>query len=309
MRYFVPGGAGYIGSVLVGELLARGESVLVSDNLMYRQSSLLPYFRNQAFEFQLADFNDTNSMARLAAKADVVIPLAAIVGAPAVARSPGLAREVNLDAPLRFFKCLSKDQLLLMPTTNSAYGNTGANSICDESSQLRPLSEYAKAKVIVEEALMSRGGAISFRLATVFGLSPRMRLDLLLNDFTYQALSKTKVELFEPGFYRNFIHVADVARVFLHGVEHYASMKDQIFNVGLSSANLTKLEMCEKIAAHVSWFQYRVVNDGHDPDQRNYIVSNAKIERTGFLPDCTVDQGIEELKAAFGMLDYESMRN
>ena len=196
----------------------------------------------------------------------------------------------------------SDRQLILMPTTNSAYGSGDDNNYCTEESPLNPISNYAIEKVEVEKYLMDRQNVISFRLATVFGMSPRMRIDLLVNDFTYRAVKDRTVVLFESHFKRNYIHVRDVSRVFLHGLKNFESMKGNIFNVGLSDANVSKRELCERIASAVPGFVYIENDIGMDPDQRNYIVSNAKLEKTGYKPSVSLDQGISELVKGYKMI-------
>jgi nucleoside-diphosphate-sugar epimerase len=204
---------------------------------------------------------------------------------------------------------LSSEQLVLMPTTNSAYGSGDENNYCDENSPLNPISKYAVDKVEIEQELMSHGNAVSFRLATVFGMSPRMRLDLLVNDFTYRAVNDGFMVLFESHFKRNYIHVIDIARVFLHGIENHNSMVGEIYNVGLSDANVSKWELCEAIARHVENFYFVEAEVGVDPDQRNYIVSNAKIEASGFKPQMSLDAGIAELVKGYRMINNRKYGN
>jgi nucleoside-diphosphate-sugar epimerase len=231
-----------------------------------------------------------------------VIPLAALVGAPLCNQDPVGATTTNRDAILMMLKNLSRSQMVLMPTTNSAYGTGEKDNFCTEESPLRPISRYAIEKVEVEKHLMQHPGAISFRLATVFGMSPRMRIDLLVNDFTYRAVNDRFVVLFESSFKRNYIHVRDVSRVFQHGLANFARMQGQIYNVGLSDANVSKRELCEIIARHVPGFVFLEAPVGKDPDQRNYIVSNAKIEATGYQPAHSLDAGVAELVKGYTMI-------
>ena len=298
----VTGGAGYIGSTLVPELLAAGHKVTVLDNFMFRQASLNHVCHHPKFDVVKGDIRVEATLAPLLRKADVVIPLAALVGAPICSADPVGAKTVNHDAILMMLKMLSRDQRVLMPTTNSAYGSGDENNFCTEDSPLRPISQYARDKVAIEDALMQGDNAISFRLATVFGMSPRMRLDLLVNDFTYRALHDRFVMLFEGDFKRNYVHVRDVVRVFLHGIEHFDAMRGQIYNVGLSEANVSKRELCQHIQRQLPEFVFLDAPVGKDPDQRNYIVSNAKIEATGFRPQVSLDQGISELLKGFHMI-------
>jgi nucleoside-diphosphate-sugar epimerase len=298
----VTGGAGYIGSTLVPELLAAGHKVTVLDNFMFRQASLNHVCHHPKFDVVKGDIRVEATLAPLLRKADVVIPLAALVGAPICSADPVGAKTVNHDAILMMLKMLSREQRVLMPTTNSAYGSGDENNFCTEESPLRPISQYARDKVAIEDALMQGDNAISFRLATVFGMSPRMRLDLLVNDFTYRALHDRFVMLFEGDFKRNYVHVRDVVRVFLHGIEHFDAMRGQIYNVGLSEANVSKRELCQHIQRQLPEFVFLDAPVGKDPDQRNYIVSNAKVEATGFRPQVSLDQGITELLKGFRMI-------
>ena len=225
-----------------------------------------------------------------------------IVFAPMCSADPVCAKTINHDAILLKLRLMSRQQRILMPTTNSAYGSGDQNNFCTEESPLKPISIYAREKVAIEGELMQRENAVSFRLATVFGMSPRMRIDLLVNDFTYRAVHDRFVVLFESQFKRNYIHVRDIARVFLHGIQNFEAMRGQIYNVGLSEANVSKRELCERIAKHVPDFTFIDAPVGKDPDQRNYIVSNEKIERTGFKPAVSLDAGIAELVKGFTMI-------
>jgi nucleoside-diphosphate-sugar epimerase len=298
----VTGGAGYLGSTMVPELLNAGYKVSVIDNFMFKQTSLNHVCHHPNFEIVKGDIRVESAMLPLMKKADVIIPLAALVGAPLCSKDPVGATTINHDAIMMMLKHVSKDQILLMPTTNSAYGTGDENNYCTEESPLRPISQYAIEKVEIEKAFMEHPNSISFRLATVFGMSPRMRVDLLVNDFTYRAVYDRFVVLFESQFKRNYIHVRDVMRVFMHALSNYDKMKGQIYNVGLSDANVSKKELCEHIAKHVPEFVYLDAPVGKDPDQRNYIVSNAKIEATGFKQQYSLDTGIAELVKGYTMI-------
>jgi nucleoside-diphosphate-sugar epimerase len=298
----VTGGAGYIGSTLVPDLLRAGHHVTVLDNFMFRQTSLNHVCHDPHFSVVRGDIRLEGVMATLLREADIVIPLAALVGAPLCNLDPVGATSTNRDAIMLMLRLLSREQLVLMPTTNSAYGSGDADNFCTEESPLRPISLYAKEKVDVEKALMDRGNAISLRLATVFGMSPRMRLDLLVNDFTYRAVHDRFVVLFESAFKRNYIHVRDVSRAFQHSINNFTLMKDQIYNVGLSDANVSKRELCVRIQQQVKDFTFLDAPVGTDPDQRNYIVSNAKIEKTGYTTSVSLDAGISELIKGYTML-------
>ncbi len=297
----VTGGAGYLGSTLVPQLLQAGHKVTVLDNFMFKQTSLNHVCHNPNFNVVKGDIRVEETIAPLLKKADIVIPLAALVGAPLCNADPVGASTINHDAIIMMLKLMSKEQYILMPTTNSAYGTGDENNFCTEESPLHPISSYAKEKVKVEKALMERENAISFRLATVFGMSPRMRIDLLVNDFTYRAVYDRFIVLFESSFKRNYVHVRDVTRAFMHGIENFEQMKGQIYNVGLSDANISKKELCEKIKQHCPDFVIIDAPVGIDPDQRNYIVSNAKIEATGFKPQVSLDNGIVELIKGYTM--------
>jgi nucleoside-diphosphate-sugar epimerase len=298
----VTGGAGYLGSTMVPDLLAAGHKVTVLDSFFFKQASLNHACHHPNFSVVKGDIRVEKVIAPLMKKADVIIPLAALVGAPLCTLDPVGATTVNHDAITLMLKHLSKQQIVLMPTTNSAYGTGDENNHCTEESPLRPISQYAIEKVAIEKELMQHPNAISFRLATVFGMSPRMRIDLLVNDFTYRAVVDRFVVLFESHFKRNYIHVRDVSRAFQHGLNNFERMKNQIYNVGLSDANVSKKELCQHIQKQVPDFVFIEAPVGKDPDQRNYIVSNAKIEATGYKPSVSLDQGIGELIKGYTMI-------
>jgi nucleoside-diphosphate-sugar epimerase len=301
-RILVTGGAGYLGSIMVPELLAAGHRVTVLDNFMYRQNSLAHVCNHAGFDAINGDQRVEATMVGLLKNADIVIPLGALVGAPLCNKDPVGATTINHDSILMMLRHVSPQQAVLMPTTNSAYGSGDKDNFCTEESPLKPISQYAIEKVQVEQALMRHPNAISFRLATVFGMSPRMRTDLLVNDFVYRAVNDRFVVLFESHFKRNYIHVRDVARAFLHGIGRLDSMRGQIYNVGLSDANVSKKELCEAIRKQVPDFTFVEAAVGKDPDQRNYIVSNAKLEATGYRPVVSLDDGIRELIKGYRMI-------
>ena len=302
MKILVTGGAGYIGSVLTPELLSNGHEVTVVDNFMYEQNSLAHVCYLPQLKILRGDVRSREIMKSVLANQDVIIPLAAYVGAPLCSSDPVGARTVNKEAIAMMLELLSPDQLILMPTTNSAYGSGDKNNFCTEDSTLNPISQYAIDKVAVEKMLMQHENAISFRLATVFGMSPRMRIDLLVNDFVYRAVHDKFVVLFESHFKRNYVHIRDVVRVFIHALDNSSRMKGNIYNVGLSDANVSKRELCERVAKYVPDFTFLEAPIGKDPDQRNYIVSNAKIEATGFATTSSLDDGIKELIKGYMML-------
>jgi nucleoside-diphosphate-sugar epimerase len=302
-KVLVTGGAGYIGSTLVPALLDRGFAVTVLDNFMYGQDSLASVCYHPAFSLVRGDVRSKDVTRPLIKDADIIIPLAALVGAPLCDRDPLAATTTNKDAIVGMLADLSRDQQVLLPITNSGYGVGEADTFCTEDTPIRPISLYARDKVAVEQILLDRHpNALSFRLATVFGMSPRMRLDLLVNDFTYRACTDRFIVLFESHFKRNYLHVRDVARAFLHGIERFDAMRGGPYNVGLSDANLSKRELCERIQAQLPSFVFIESAIGKDPDKRNYIVSNEKIERTGFRPAHSLDDGIRELIKGFAMI-------
>ena len=298
----VTGGAGYLGSIMVPDLLAAGHKVTVLDNFMFKQTSLNHCCYHPNFSIVKGDIRQKDTMSKLMKEADVIIPLAALVGAPLCSLDPIGATTINHDAIELMLELLSKDQIVLMPTTNSAYGTGDKDNYCNEESPLRPISQYAIEKVGIEQELMQYENAISFRLATVFGMSPRMRIDLLVNDFTYRAVNDRFVVLFESHFKRNYIHVRDVSRVFQHALNSHDSMKGEIYNVGLSDANVSKKELCEHIQKQLPEFIFIDEQIGKDPDQRDYIVSNEKIEATGFKTEFSLDRGIGELIKGYSMI-------
>jgi len=294
----ITGGAGYIGSVLVPELLQDGHNVTVLDNFIFGQSSLNHVCYHPNFKVYRGDVRIEADMLPLMKDADIIIPLAAYVGAPFCDRDPIGATTTNKDAIFMMMKYLDKDQVVIMPTTNSAYG-TGDN--CTEESPLNPISRYAIDKVEVEKVLMNHSNATSLRLATVFGMSPRMRIDLLVNDMTYRAVYDGFVVLFESHFKRNYIHVRDVVQAFKMAIAQ-ETMRGQIYNVGLSSANVSKRELCDIIKTYVPRFEIVEAEIGKDKDQRNYVVSNKKIELEGFKPNYNLSNGIQELLKGFTMI-------
>jgi len=298
----VTGGAGYIGSILTENLLELGFNVTVLDNFMYKQASLNHLCHNPRFNVVNGDIRNLAHVQPLLKDADVIIPLAALVGAPLCNKDVVGADTTNKEAVFMMLDKISKEQRIIMPTTNSAYGSGDENNFCTEESPLNPISKYAIDKVAVEEVLMQRENSISYRLATVFGMSPRMRTDLLVNDLTYRAVNDGYVIIFEGHFKRNYVHVRDVCDAFIHAIYNFDAMKSQIYNVGLSSANVSKLELCEIIKKHIPGFTIVEGEIKKDPDQRNYIVSNAKLEATGFEMMHDLDSGVEELLKGYRMI-------
>jgi len=295
LKILVTGGAGYVGSVLVPVLLEEGYEVTVLDNFMYGQTSLLSCCYRQELKIVRGDVRDEQLVKKLVSGHDVILPLACLTGAPACQANPILAEQVNLEAIRMLLRWRSKHQMVIFPTTNSGYGIGQEGIFCTEETPLRPVSLYGRLKVKAEKAIMDAGNSISLRLATAFGVSPRMRLDLLVNDFTYRAVTDGFVVLFQAHFKRNYVHVRDIARAFLHCLRNFPVMKEQVYNVGLSEANLSKLELCQEIRKQVPNFYFVEAEVGEDVDKRNYIVSNEKIERTGFKAVISLAEGIREL--------------
>lgn len=298
MKILVTGGAGYIGSILIG-LLLKDYEVFVLDKFQKLNPSLAAYCSNDNFHPLVGDVRDEKILKEIVSKVDLVIPLAALVGAPLCKLDPITAQSVNFDAIKTLVKLLSKDQKIIYPTTNSGYGIQEKDEFCDENSPLNPISLYGKSKCDSEKLILDSGNGITFRLATVFGMSPQMRLDLIVNDFVYRALFDNALIIFEGSFRRNFIHIKDVARAFVHAIKNYDSMNNEAFNVGLSTANLTKIELCEEIKKHIPSFTYIESKIGEDPDKRDYLVSNEKIEKTGFMPIFSLEDGIIELMKGY----------
>ena len=302
MKILITGGAGYIGSVLTPILLSQGYEVTVLDSFMFRQTSLAECCQYETFQVVRGDCRDEALMKKLLQDADVIIPLAALVGAPLCSRDQIGTQTINLDAIKLLCRLASPAQRILMPVTNSGYGIGEAGKFCTEESPLRPISLYGVTKVEAEKAILERENGMTFRLATVFGMSPRMRVDLLVNDFVYRAVHDRAVVIFEGHFKRNYIHIRDVANVFLHGIKNFEAMKGKPYNVGLEDANLSKLELCHEIKKHLPNFVYLEAPIGEDPDKRDYIVSNQRILSTGFVPEWSLGRGIQELIKGYTIL-------
>ncbi|HWA97592.1 MAG TPA: NAD(P)-dependent oxidoreductase [Pirellulales bacterium] len=305
----VTGGLGYIGSVLCEHLLSAGNRVTALDNVRYGQISGLHLCANERFSFVRGDSRDESIVRPLLKDADVIIPLAAVVGAPACDADVIAARTINVDAIRMLLKLRSPQQLLLYPNTNSGYGTKSVESFCTEDSPLEPITLYGRTKVEAEQAVLDAPHSIAFRLATVFGTSARMRLDLLVNHFVYVAVTDGYIVIFERHFKRNYVHVRDVADCFLHAMGNAAQMVGRPFNLGLDAANLSKAELAEKIRSHVPKFCIEYSELRSDPDKRNYIVSNQRLREAGFEAKRDLDHGIEELMKAYRMLPQHPMKN
>ena len=309
MNILITGGAGYLGSVMCQRLLEEGHRVTVLDNLTYGAGSLFHLCADPAFDFVTGDARDESALAPLLKDADVVIPLAAVVGAPACDRDPWLATSVNLEAIQLLNRLRSQDQLVVYPTTNSGYGTKSSTTICTEETPLEPISLYGRTKVQAEAELLDSPGTISLRLATVFGMSPRMRLDLLVNHFTHEAVTNRYLIIFEKDFKRNYIHVRDVADCVSHCINNADSMTGRPYNAGLDSANLSKEELALTIKNHVPDFHIQFSEIGSDPDKRNYVVSNQRLREAGFEAKRSLDQGIQELLKGFRMMGRPEYSN
>jgi nucleoside-diphosphate-sugar epimerase len=305
-KVLITGGSGYIGSVLT-EVLLRKYKVTVFDNLLYNQKSILHHFGNKNFKFMSGDVRDTSKLIGLIKDYDVIIPLAAIVGAPACDLYKTESSDINYVQIVKIVENLSNNQTLIVPNTNSQYGSS--ETIITEDSLFNPLSHYARTKCDAEKCVLDSGNGISLRLATVFGISPRMRLDLLVNDFTYRSYTDGFLVLFESHFKRNYIHVRDVCKAFDFMIENYNTCKNQAYNVGLSSANLSKMELALKIKEYIPKLVIKEDQFSQDKDKRNYIVSNEKIEKLGWSPDYNIDIGIQELLSAYPIIKNTLNKN
>ncbi len=308
-KVLVTGAAGYLGSILCEHLLDAGHEVRGIDNMMYNQTTLYHLCEDANFDFYRGDARDEDVVKKHVAWADVIIPLAAIVGAGACDRDPWAAKSINLDAVRMINDMRSSDQLLVLPNTNSGYGTKTGDTYCTEESSLDPITLYGITKVDAEKAVLDSENTIALRLATVFGLSPRMRLDLLVNHFTFAAVANGDICIFEKDFKRNYVHVRDVADCFLHCIENGESMVGKAFNVGLDEANYSKEELAMKVKEYVPSFYFHFAEVGSDPDKRNYIVSNQRLREHGFEAKRTVDDGIRELLKGYRMLPMSSMKN
>lgn len=309
MKILVTGAAGYIGSVLVSELLRNDYEVIAVDNFMYHQTSLLDCCHDSKLTIIRGDVRDKRLILKQLKAVDAILPLACLTGAPLCSKDPFDARGINFDAVKMILDLRSKNQLVIFPTTNSGYGVGQKGIYCTEQAPLAPVSLYAKLKVEIEKIVLDAQNSITLRLATAFGISPRMRLDLLVNDFTYRAVNDRYVVLFQANFKRNYIHVRDVAKAFIHCLMNFESMKNEPYNVGLSDANLSKKELCEEIKKQLPDFYFTESQIGEDPDKRDYIVSNEKIEKTGFKTSVSLAGGIEELIKGYQVIRANRFSN
>ena len=309
MKILVTGGAGYIGSILVPELLKADHDVVVVDNFMYNQSSLLDCCANKKLKIVRGDCRDKAVIEKELKDVDAIFPLACLTGAPLCSKDPLGAQSVIVDAVKMILNLKSHDQMIIYPTTNSGYGVGQKDKFCTEGTPLNPVSLYGKLKCEAEKMILDKGNGITLRLATAFGVSPRMRLDLLVNDFVYRAVYDRCVILFEAHFKRNYIHVRDIAQAFMLGLTNFDKMKNEPYNVGLSDTNLSKKELCEEIKKHVKEFYFYESPIGEDPDKRDYVVSNEKIEKQGFKPNISLSDGIEELVKGYNIIKRNNYAN
>ena len=308
-KILVTGGAGYLGSVLVPELLKNGYIVTVLDLFIYGQDSLLDCVHCKNLHILRGDCRDAAVLREALKGQDAVIPLAAIVGFPACERDKTAAQSTNFEAIKTLVELCTPEQKIIFPCTNSGYGIGQGDNYCTEESPIQPISLYGKTKMQAEQLILQRENSVAFRFATLFGASPRMRCDLLVNDFVYRAVNDRTLVVFEGAFVRNYLHVRDAAAAFLFALEHFEQMKGQTFNCGLSDSNLTKLELCERIQRFIPEFEYIEADYATDPDKRNYYVSNEKIERLGFKPRFSLDDGIEELIKTYQIINNNKYGN
>ncbi len=308
-KILVTGGAGYIGSVLVPMLLHEGHEVTVLDNFYFNQSTLLECCMDSNFHVIRGDARKEELMKELIEGKEYIIPLAAMVGFPLCKADEVAAETTNLGAIQTILKLREPEQRIIYPCTNSGYGVGEGDKFCTEETPMRPISLYGTTKAEAERLILEAGNSLTFRFATVFGASTRMRLDLLVNDFVYRAVFDRTAVLFEGKFKRNYVHIRDAAGAFIHAIRHFDEMKGKPYNCGLSSANLSKLELCAKIKEHIPEFVYLEAPIGEDPDKRDYIVSNERLEATGWKPKYSLDDGIEELKKVYTIIKNKTYSN
>jgi nucleoside-diphosphate-sugar epimerase len=294
-KILITGGAGYVGSMLATKLIEKGYKVTVIDNLRFSKNSLDHLFIYRNFKFIYGDVRNKNLIKKNIKKHNIIIPLAALVGAPLCEKYKKEAKEINFESIKYMLKIINKKQKIIFPTTNSGYGIGQKEKYCDENSPLNPISFYGKTKAEAEKIVLEFENSICFRLATIFGYSYRMRTDLLVNNFVYKALKFKKLKLYEPHFRRNYIHIIDVVRAFIFAIKNFNKLKSNTYNLGLSSANLTKLMLAKKIKKQFKEVKISIIRNRKDPDQRDYFVSNKKIEKKGFKPIISLEEGIAEL--------------
>lgn len=309
MNILITGGAGYIGSVLTPMLLERGHDVTVLDSFLFKQASLLDCCASKRFHIIRADARDCDAVKEALKDKQLIIPLAALVGYPLCDSDKIAAQTTNLGAVETILSLREAGARVIFPCTNSGYGLGEGESFCTENSPIAPISLYGKLKMAAERAVLEAGNSLTFRFATLFGASPRMRTDLLVNDFVYRAVFDRTAVIFEGNFKRNFLHVRDAAGAFIFAMEHFDEMSGQTYNCGLSDANISKLELCEKIKEHIPSFVYLEAPVGEDPDKRDYIVSNERLESVGWRPRYSLDDGIDELIKVYSIIKNNKYSN
>jgi len=302
-KVLITGGAGYVGTTLIPQLLEKEYDVTVFDNLMFGGDYILPFFRHTNFHFIEGDIRDENALWDACKHADVIIHLAAIVGFPACRTEPELAKAVNVDGTRNLVKVTSNNQLVIYASTGSNYG--AVEDVCTEETPLNPLSLYGQTKTLAEKMLIEERNTIGWRFATAFGISPRMRLDLLINDFTYKALTQGYLVVYESHFMRTFIHVHDMGRVFLFGIENQDKMVKNIYNVGSEKMNYSKKDICEIIKKDTGTYVH-YADIGEDQDKRNYVVSYKKINSLGYDTTIDVETGVNELVKALKVIKFKT---
>ncbi|MBP9989627.1 MAG: NAD(P)-dependent oxidoreductase [Ruminococcus sp.] len=309
MNILVTGGAGYIGSILVPELLKEGNNVTVLDNFYYKQSSLIDCCKYKTFSIINGDVNDEEVPKKAVEVADLIYPLAALVGFPVCDKNKITAINTNLKAIEKLLAIREPSQKIIFPCTNSGYGLGQGQQYCTEESPITPISLYGKTKMEAERIILESGNSVTLRFATLFGASPRMRTDLLVNDFVYRAVFDRSLIVFEGSFMRNYLHVRDAASALMFAKDNFEAMKGQTFNCGLDEANMSKLELCAVIKKFIPDFTYMEAPIGKDPDQRNYIVSNEKIKSYGFKTECSLEDGIQELIKTYSIIKNSAYGN
>tara|TARA_B100000989_G_scaffold125527_1_gene93086 strand:- start:29200 stop:30132 length:933 start_codon:yes stop_codon:yes gene_type:complete len=309
MKILITGGAGFIGSKLSTFFLDKGFEVTILDNLMFSKNSLNHLFVSKKFKFFKGDVRKSHFVKKHMQNKDFIIPLAGLVGAPLCAKYPKLTIETNLNAIKTVLRHMKPTQKIIYPTSNSGYGIGEKNKFCDESSPLNPISLYGRTKADAEIEVLKNKNSICFRLATLFGYSYRMRSDLLVNNLVFNALKDKKLSVFQPNFRRNFIHIDDVVRAFYFAILNFGKLKGEIYNLGLSSANITKIALVNKIKKNIPGLKIKIIKNRKDPDQRDYFVSNKKIEKKGFKAKISLDDGIKELIQIFQITDLKIKNN